>query len=121
MKEEIETLEARRRELGIVQRIRPASVARLHPRLADPYREKVAHLQEELNRTEVRSEAAEAIRGLIREIRLIPKNDRLEIELVGDLPAILAFANATSRRPVATGVQITMVAGEGFEPPTLEL
>ena len=96
MKEEIEALEVRRRELGIAQQHPPASVARLHPRLADLYREKVAHLPEELNRTEVRSEAAEAIRGLIRELRLILGNDRLEIELVGDLPEILAFANATS-------------------------
>ena len=88
MKEEIEALEVRRRELGIAQQHPPASVARLHPRLADLYREKVAHLPEELNRTEVRSEAAEAIRGLIRELRLILGNDRLEIELVGDLPAI---------------------------------
>jgi hypothetical protein len=37
--------------------------------------------------TELRTEAAEALRALIDQIRLIPENDRLEIELCGDLAA----------------------------------
>ncbi len=87
---------------------------RLHPGLAEIYRKKVERLREELNRNELRSEATEAIRGLIEEIRLLPEDGRLEIELVGSLPEILAFANGHPRRIAPTGVQITMVAGEGY-------
>jgi len=51
---------------------------------------------------------------LIQEVRLVPENDRLEIDLLGDLAAILAFGNGSLRRIMPTGVQITMVAGERY-------
>jgi site-specific DNA recombinase len=121
VREELEALEAKKQELNRTMKRPVDAVPRLHPRLADLYREKVARLQEELNRNEIRIEAAEVIRDLIREIRLVPENGQLEIELIGDLTAILAFANGSPRRTMPTGVQITMVAGEGFEPPTLGL
>ena len=70
------------------------------------------NLQDELNRPELRAEAAEAIRSLIEEIRLVPQNDRLEIELAGDLAGILALA-AGKKKPVpeGDGLQATLVAG----------
>jgi len=69
-------------------------------------------LQEELNRPELRGEAAGAIRSLIEEIRLVPQNDRLEIELSGDLAGILAIA-AGKKKPVSEGdgPPVTLVAG----------
>jgi hypothetical protein len=85
MKEELFALEARKQELaGKVKQI-PAPRPRLHPKLADLYRQRVERLHEELNRVELRSEAAQALRGLIDEVRLIPEDGRLEIELLGDL------------------------------------
>ena len=96
-------------------------VPQVHPRLADLYREKVARLRDELNCNDIRTEAAAVIRDLLQEIRLVPENDRLDIDLLGDLAAILAFGNGSPRRIMPTGVQITMVAGEGLEPPTLGL
>ena len=68
-----------------------------------------------------RIEAAEILRSLIHEIRLTPESGELQVELVGDLAGILAFVANSSRPAMPTGVEITLVAGEGFEPPTLGL
>ena len=123
MKEELFALEARKRELAAAVKQAPASRPRLHPKLADLYRQRVDRLHEELNRAELRSEAAQALRGLIQEVRLIPENGRLEIELLGDLAGILAL-NAGDKKPVTEdrdGLQVTLVAGPGFEPGTFRL
>jgi len=91
----------------------PVNVPRLHPKLADIYRQKVASLEEELNRPGLRTEAAEAIRALIDEIRLTPEEGRLEIDLAGDLAGILALTSGKTK-PISSGdglVPITLVAG----------
>jgi hypothetical protein len=91
----------------------------LHPGLANLYRVKVTGLAEALEQPETRSEAAEAIRGLIDAIVLTPAEGALEafalhrasrspaaiaardsglrIELTGDLAAILGTAQNTTR------------------------
>jgi site-specific DNA recombinase len=120
MKEELLALEDRKQQLAATLKHAKSSVVRLHPNLAEIYHEKISNLQAALSGDETRGQAAEVLRSLIDEIRLVPENGRLEIELVGDLPAMLAFANGTPRRADPTG-RITMVAGEGFEPPTLGL
>jgi site-specific DNA recombinase len=61
----------------------PAEAPALHPELAAVYRQKIANIQEELNRPQLRTEAAEAIRSLIDEITLTPENGRREIDLAG--------------------------------------
>ena len=50
------------------------------------------------------------IRELIEEIRLVPKRGELEIELYGELAALINLANGHPRSN-GTGVQITLVAG----------
>jgi hypothetical protein len=67
-------------------------------------------LHEELNRPELRTEASAAIRSLIEEVRLVPENGRLEIELAGALAGILALTSNNPRRD-GRGVQVTLVAG----------
>jgi hypothetical protein len=65
-------------------------------------------------RTEVRAEAAAAVRSLISEVRLVPENGKLEIEIAGDLASILALASG-SKKPVIRlddGLQTTLVAGK---------
>ena len=123
MKEELLALEARKQELAAKVKQAPAPRPRLHPKLADLYRQRVDRLHEELNRPELRSEAAQALRGLIDEVRLIPENGRLEIELLGDLAGILALSTG-GKKPVTEGrdgLQVTLVAGVGFEPTTFRL
>lgn len=121
MHQELLALEVRKEQLvSRLQETRPKLV-RMNPRLADLYQEKVARLHEELNRAPIRAEAASILRGLISEIRLIPQNGELEIELIGEVTSILALASEGPRQLSAAGAKITMVAGEGLEPPTLGL
>src|SRR4029077_1613447 len=59
MKQELLELEERKQTLSLgIKRI-PAPLPRLHPRLADLYRERVERLHLELNRPELCAEAAE--------------------------------------------------------------
>ena len=84
------------------------------------YRQKVINLAEALNDERSRLEASEHIRELIEEIRLVPENGKLRLELYGGLAALinLAYGHPRSKR---TGVLVTLVAGVGFEPTTFRL
>ena len=123
MKEELFALEGRKQKLvAEVKHAQPPS-PRLHPMLADLYRQRVEHLHEELNRPELRAEAAEALRALIDEVRLMRERGELAIELRGDLAGILALS-ADRKKPITAdrdGLQATLVAGVGFEPTTFRL
>ena len=65
----------------------------------------------------MRSEATAALRGLIEEIRLVPANGKLRIELFGEFAALIALASGDDfrikhpRAGEAAGVQVTLVAG----------
>jgi site-specific DNA recombinase len=126
MQEELLALEVRKVELEARFAEKPQPMPRLHPNLAEIYRKKVARLREELNREETRVQAAGALRDLIEAVRLVPENGKLEIELVGELAAILSLCEeqrggTKNPRRRAAGVQETMVAGTGFEPVTFRL
>ena len=112
MQAELLALEARKEQLvGILKETQPVH---LQPDLSELYRKKVARLDEELNAEPVRGEAAEILRGLLGEVRLVPEGGQLEIELVGNLAAMLTFANKTPRQAQLAGAKITMVAGERY-------
>jgi DNA invertase Pin-like site-specific DNA recombinase len=113
VKDEMTVLEGRRVELLARLDATPPSMPRLHPNLAELYRQKVTNLAEALNDEHTRLEAAECIRELIDEIRLVPENGKLRVELYGELAALLSLANEHPRSK-GTGVQITLVAGARF-------
>jgi len=110
MKDELVSLENRKLELVGSISAAPPKAVRLHPNLAHIYRDKVARLHEELNRPELREEAAAAIRSLIEEVRLVQSEGKLEIELAGALAGILALTSNNPRRS-GRGLQVTLVAG----------
>jgi hypothetical protein len=115
MKQEMASMEARKAALTEALAAQVAKAPALHPGLAAAYRSKVAELTSALNDDSLRTEAAEALRALISEIRLIPKDGALSIELVGELAGLLALGNASGPRDViARAGQITLVAGVGF-------
>jgi site-specific DNA recombinase len=122
IKDELLSLEARKAE----QQSRlnaPEMPELLHPRMADVYREKVGNLCLALESEESRTGAREAIRALIEAILLEPDGDQLKITLQCDLAGILSAAKDSKRSP-DTGdllLQIKLVAGGGFEPPTFGL
>ncbi len=91
----------------------------IHPNLAELYRRKVDRLHECLNAEETRGEAAEALRSIVDEIRLVPQDGALAIDLYGELGAILALTNEKAAPGRGRGGHSTVVvAGAGFEPAT---
>ena len=122
IKDELLYLEDRKAELQ--SRLNaPEMPELLHPRMAEVYREKVGSLCGALESEESRTGAVEAIRALIETILLEPDGDQLKITLKGDLAGMLSAARDSKRSP-DTGdimVQIKVVAGGGFEPPTFGL
>ena len=110
VKDEMTTLEGRRIALLVQLEGTPPPMPRLHPNIAEVYRQKVVNLGEALNEERTCMEAAECIRELIEEVRLVPENGSLRIELYGELAALINLANEHPRSK-GTGVQVTLVAG----------
>jgi hypothetical protein len=68
-------------------------------------------------------EVFEIIRSIVQEVRLVPVDGALTIELAGDLAGILALSDAGkgNNSSASKALQIKMVAGIGFEPMTFRL
>ena len=96
----------------------------LHPNLASIYRTRVESLEAALRDPEHGREAFDIVRGLVDEVRIVPTNGEITIELRGELAGILALADGakkSARSPEDQALQIKMVAGVGFEPTTFRL
>ena len=102
---------------------------RLHPNLAELYRQKVADLHGLLGNDATRTAAVEVIRSLVAHVALHPMpNGALQIELVGEIANMVNLAqNPKENGPDAGSVHgqfsrsIKVVAGVGFEPTTFRL
>ena len=100
LKDEMIALEAREDELNALLANRPAAEPALHPNLALIYREKVAALHEALADPATRTRRSAIIRTLIDEVRMVPEDGQLRVEIRGALAGILALAaqnNKTAR------------------------
>ncbi|HQT90059.1 MAG TPA: recombinase family protein [Acidiphilium sp.] len=129
LKDKLVALEAREDELKAQLANQPAREPALHPNLAEVYREKVAALHTALTDPATKDEAFSIIRTLIEEVRLVPEDGALRVEIRGALAGILALSaekNKTARAGVGSsasvlGEQIKMVAGARFERATFRL
>jgi len=86
----------------------------LHPEIARIYRSKVTELARALQEPESRSEAAEALRGLVDAIVLTPDQggETLQIDLRGNLAAMLGATVQTKRSESDDlSLQVSLVAG----------
>jgi site-specific DNA recombinase len=113
VKDELNANAARREELKARLAAAAASPPLLHPQMAELYRGKVTALAQALEHQETRTEVSEALRGLIDAIVLTPNEGELQIELKGNLAAMLGAAQNAKRSP-ETGdlsLQVVMVAG----------
>jgi site-specific DNA recombinase len=122
-KTEIKALDARRKGLQAQLETADEPPPLLHPEMAELYRQKVTKLAQALKHPETRTEATEALRGLIDAIVMTPAEGALSIELKGNLAAMLG-ATVQSKRATETetlSLQVSMVAGAGFEPATFGL
>jgi len=115
LKQELVILEVQQLRLQGELAAADAPAPLLHPNLAEIYRQRVERLHEALRDDGTRSEAFELIRSLIDEIRLVPEDRKLRVELRGELAGILALAADTKKlgNENAAGLaeQIKMIAG----------
>ncbi|AUH66409.1 resolvase [Paracoccus zhejiangensis] len=124
VKERSKKLEARKTELEqfLAEADEPPPL--LHPSMALQYRKRVQQLYDALQDEDEgkRIEAADTLRSLVDQIVLTPVDGKVEIDVQGDLAGILTISTQ-SKNPAAgaTGSQVKMVAGTGFEPVTFRL
>ncbi|WP_229726022.1 recombinase family protein [Frigidibacter albus] len=127
MKAKMAELEATKAQLTASLAASPEPPAlRLHPSLTGLYQQKIADLSAALSDPAVKIEAAETLRGLVSEIRMIPDPEAPgghRIELAGELAGILALGDPDTTKPprLARAGSDSMVAGVGFEPTTFRL
>ena len=121
MKDRMSELETDKEKLTIFLDESPEPPAlRLHPSLSDLYRSKIRNLSSALQDPDLKMEATEALRVLIYEIRMVPKENAPNahhIELAGELAGILALGEAETIRPAhfTRAESVTMVAGARFQ------
>ena len=126
VRDRLTELDARRLTLEAKLSTTAAPAPRLHPKLAEVYRQRVAVLGEALAADDA-AEARELVRGLVETITLVPEAGALRIEVRGELGAILRLAEGArnKKRPggeaEALVAQVKMVAGAGFEPAAFRL
>jgi hypothetical protein len=116
LKEELVALETREAALQRELATAEAPAPLIHPNLAELYRRQVAQLHEALQDPATHGEAFDLIRSLIEEIRLVPEDGALRVELRGELAGILALAAADGKKlgglsTAELAEQIKMVAG----------
>ena len=146
VKDKMIALDARRKELEgqLAQANSSPAPVRLHPKMSETYRERVAALILGLADSEGMEEAREAIRGLIEKIVLTPRADGpgLTVDLHGALASLLLLATGapvhrvarmaslaqndnSSARAELQGIDMidktVLVAGAGFEPAAFRL
>ena len=122
----IEALERQNAELETQLEAPAPSPVRLHPNLADLYRQKTAALCEALADPAIRDEAIAILRGLIEEVRVDFGPDGWTAELQGEIVALvdLGMQNDKAPRPGLRAEALCsakVVAGVGFEPTTFRL
>ncbi len=87
------------------------------------YRAKIRQLTDGLSDPAIKLQAIEAIQGLIDHIKVTPTNTGFDVELHGELGAIMEMVDQNDRRPAVetAGRSLSVVAGVGFEPTTFRL
>lgn len=77
------------------------------------YRTKIRQLTDGLNDPAIRLQAIGTIRSLIDHIKVTPTSTGFEVELHGELGAVLDMVDGNERRPVGltTGRSVSVVAG----------
>jgi hypothetical protein len=114
VKDELNANAARREQLE-AKLAATEQPALLHPEMARIYRAKVTELATALQEPDSRCEATEALRGLVDAIVLTPGPDAetLQVELRGNLAAMLGETVQTKRSPESDdlSLQVSLVAG----------
>jgi site-specific DNA recombinase len=128
LRERLTALEAEKMSIEAhVARMGEPATVQLHPNAPDLYRRMVDNLAEALSASEALAEAGEIVRQLIERIVLEPQdNGAMRVVLYGDHAVLMSSADDGHRKTNdpgrnGSGSLLSVVAGEGFEPPTLGL
>ena len=100
LQQRLDELETRKAELERSLNAAPMPAPRLHPKLADVYRQKVESLGAALGGDDA-AEAMEVIRSLIERVVLHPAPDGqrgFEIELIGEIAAMVSLGRDEGAR-----------------------
>jgi hypothetical protein len=100
-------LETRRAQLAANAAAAQTTLPLLHPNLADRWREEITELRQAFEEDRCDAEAREAVRRMVSEIRLTPRDGALAIDVKGNLAAMLNAASPGEDWQR----QITLVAG----------
>ena len=110
---EMRRLEARQSELQTILENAKEPPPLLHPSMAEMYAGRIKSLYDTLHEDDAHDEAVSVIRDLIDSITLIVQDDRLIVELVGDLAGFLTFVS-TNQKPATGGRGGSGIAGSQF-------
>ena len=116
LQQSLTDLETRKKAIEEDLASAPPPAPRLHPNLAQRYRERVERLHESVANPAIRQEAVELLRGLIETIVIAPHEEGHEIELVGDIVKLLELpcGPGSVRDPFARSAKVVAGAGFGF-------
>src|SRR5262249_37468562 len=104
----LDELESRKAALEAELAAAPPPAPRFHPNLAEIYRRKVADLQAALAEPATEAEALEILRGLVERVVLYPAETGFEIELVGEIAAMVDLgAQAKAAGPKGSAIPAT--------------
>jgi site-specific DNA recombinase len=119
--------EGRKLEIEEALAKEPPTSLRLHPSLADRYQQRISDLHLALADPDLHSEAVEIVQSLIERIVVTNVPNGFEIELVGDLAAMINLAQTSAQENKKTALvgaalsaaerrSVKVVAGARFEP-----
>jgi site-specific DNA recombinase len=93
------------------------------PNMGDIYKRRISRLIDGLEDPAVRQESIEIIQSMIESVVVTPRPEGFDIEVVGEIGAILALVDGKQKLPDAghPGSSLSVVAGTGFEPVTFRL
>ena len=123
----LDTLESEQRTLSRQLTLRNNRPLRLPADLAAVYRSKIGQIKDSLASAEIRDQANAQVRQLVEQIIVGGTRKQPEIELIGDIAAMVGLANEKSATPEGAALQTELqrsakvVAGARFELTTFRL
>jgi hypothetical protein len=93
VRDEMIALQARKAELEKQRTLASDVPPLLHPHMADVWRAEIIELRDALTEDRCDPEARQAVRNMVEEIRLTPRDGVLAVDVKGNLAAMLAAAS----------------------------
>ena len=107
MKQEMTTLELRKKTLTeLLDTVEEPKIL-LHPSMANNYQKRLSDLYTDLKSNDKSTKAIEAIRALIEKVTITPKAETFHIEITGDLAQMINFSERKNN-PISSSLVRSM-------------